>query len=236
MKKISFLLLFVTLLNCFVTQAYAGTLININFKKNSLAGNNYTGIAQSPSSGTYWNNLYTFNDTSVALKNSLNVNTSATVSYVFDSKPYGVTTLPATNLMNSYLDTGINKTGTMSFSGLTNGYYNVYVYSQGVTGTTTSSLNVSVNGTVYSTSNTSSSLTTFQLNKNYLVIPVSVTKGTLVMDYYGSATTSGYLNGLQLDYVAALPEPGSLMLLGVGGMIILVFLRLRSKDSMVSPS
>lgn len=243
MKKILLGILATTLLSVNPIAYGANELININF------GVNYTGVAATGQAGDQWNNLPAgslddYHDGyggtgSIALKNSLGGASGATLTtWQFDG--FTSITYNTENAFYNHVGSGLMKgydyvnvaadPGLLTVSGLAPGAYNIYVYSQSEKDTTTPPMAITINGTIYtkplSGMNTHS---TFINGTNYYVYPVTISSGqNLSMIFVNSSTENAKaaINGLQ---IAAVPEPSSVALLGVGGIFILGLFKMRAK-------
>jgi|APHig6443718053_1056840.scaffolds.fasta_scaffold01557_13 hypothetical protein len=229
MKKIKITGLFLALgmgLSGSSLYAATGDLININF------GSGYeSGAAYSEGEELSWNeeSRPSGNDTSVY---SAEGDRLSGVIFSWASDGYTVlntsTFTSAPYLMDSYIYT-TNKQGSFSFSGLSEGTYTLYIYSQSeLSG---QALSVSIAGTAYSTTLSNASSTTFISGQNYLVIEnLTVSEaGTLTVSYGGTGTD--VINGVQLlqtSDASAVPEPASIVLLGIGGALAAGYMKKRA--------
>ncbi len=126
---------------------------------------------------------------------------------------------PDTALFTGYLLTDNFHTGAFHITGLDSGTYDLYVYSQRETGQTTN-LNLTVNGVDASLLNKSNStLTELTLNENYVKRSVTVGSDGQLNFVVGQLGSNSYINGFQLYHSSSTPEPASLVLLGVGGLL-----------------
>jgi len=142
---------------------------------------------------------------------------------------------PDTNLMKGFATTDATHTGSFNFTSLAQGYYNVYVYSQNTTGLT-SKVNMTATTAGHSYTFTINNLTSTQtaltptpdVNGNWIMQTVYVGADKKLSMAVGNNTL---INGMQIEStIAAVPEPGSVILLGVGGVFVLGLMKLRSKD------
>lgn len=229
MKKIKITGLFLALgmgLSGGSLYAATGDLININF------GSGYeSGAAYSGGENLSWNeeSRPSGKDTSVY---SAEGDLLSGVIFSWTSDGYTVldtsTFTSAPYLMDSYIYT-TNRQGSFTFSGLSEGTYTLYIYTQSeLSG---QALSVTIAGTVYSTTLSNASSTTLISGQNYLVIEnLTVSEaGTLTVSYGGTGTD--VINGVQLlqtSDASAVPEPASIVLLGIGGALAAGYMKKRA--------
>ena len=217
---------------------WAGQLVNIDF--NGADANNTppgpgptaTGAAVIGSAGDAWNGLNFNSGTVNGLLNSTGSSTSVDVSWnSTGSWNAGGSPAPNTALMQDYLYQ-IGGGGTANLSGLIpNAAYNLYLYTQNndsngrqtdftVTGATT----------VTGSSGVGSQLETAWVNGTNYTEFVGVhpdAAGHISIAFAGHGGGEGDFNGLQLSTNA--PEPGTLLLAGLGAAGLLVVARRRRK-------
>lgn len=254
MKKISLCLLATVLLG-FNRVAYgAGRLININF------GEYYNGAAATGKSGDQWNNLkgsdlrdYNYDRFErdddltpidlISSKGGLPVAQMTAwhfdgISNIDPSVNAFVeegTSLPGYGLMTNYNyeNGGDADESYITISGLAAGTYKVYVYSQSELETINPKTVVTVNDievfTIPEVENTESS---FVLGKNYYTTEISLVSGENLRIGFTNTSdeelSKAAINGIQIE---AVPEPGVVMLLGVGALFSLFTMREKSVSS-----
>jgi hypothetical protein len=230
MKKLIFLLS-ALLVMCFTgIQGYAapGDLINIKLGGSPSYDN---GAAINDLGNQYWNSFAATDQATWAplFKSNLTLS-GASIEYNMT----GTKGLDATGtafpdggidtpLMRGYVSTDNFNTGTLDIQGLTAGTYTVYVYSQ-IDKNQTSSLNMTANGVNFTLTN-NGSLTSLTQNQNWVSKNVVVASNGLLNV---SFATNNQINGMQI--LEAVPEPGSIVLLGMGGIFVLGLKKLRSKE------
>jgi hypothetical protein len=248
MKKLRRVASIATLFMLFFGRAHAAQLINMNFI--SLDGAPMIGPAVAGSVGDYY-----WNETPTA--SLADYNTSYATPPLDPTTPFRLTDSTGT-LSNVYV-TGFsfndsNQTGVGAFDStpyaslmtgfvLANGYmnltgleknasYNLYVYSQTNIDTATSPLTINANGAEFSTSGNDGTPNTFQsgANGNYIVHTVTTDASGNLNLVFSSASANAAINGLQIQ---AVPEPQSVMLLGVGGVLVFAYLRLKTNESII---
>lgn len=225
-------------------------IINLNFgvatPEGQLVGagkQNWNLIHETPASA------FPLSDTISNLSDSKGVSTNVGLSWldmsyekitnsVFESTPYAA-------LMRSYVFSDVGQTTSMRFFGLSSGTYDLYVYSQSDISGQQLQMNVasSAGANMQATTAVSeSSITTLSQPQNYLKFSNLVVNGNgwIDMTFTGVGIEDGYgvINGLQLTYtadVSAVPEPGSMVLLGIGGLWIF-YMRDRKTAGSAAPS
>lgn len=237
------------LLSMMITgNANAFGLISLNF------GPSYNGLAAvgAPlgSASDFWNNvdspgLEDYNmdndrdyDASLDMLDSKEEATGVSLTayyaqhlnYILDSK----SSFPGNALMNSYAQAVPGDVGIVEFTGLTPGSYRVYVYSQNENNEPNNAVQITANTVNFSTVASDGLRNYFESPYNYAAATVIVGNDTkLLMTFSGlSATTQGDVNGIQIasmKSIEAVPEPGSVMLLGVGGILVFWFMNLKAR-------
>ncbi|WP_167599354.1 PEP-CTERM sorting domain-containing protein [Chlorobaculum sp. 24CR] len=228
MKRLTALLM-VLIVMCFASdQADAETsLINIQFGR-GLPENIYYGggvVNTDPTLNLTWNQvndtyydpfqlLYSDGDESNAY---LSVDVSGEVKQVSSSSSAIVDTDPTKKLMLGHLSSDADYYASMTITGLKPGLYNIYIYSQGVLNVPSElSATATVTGGSYNIHLESDGLTPSLLEgTNWLMLPVVISDGNFSMSV--NDLTIGTLNGVQIE---AVPEPGSVILVGIGGIIV----------------
>lgn len=234
MKKLLSLLFVAGML--WSNQALAAvSYINVNYT--IIGGGDYTGAAVIGEATDIWNTIGLGRDTSgggiIQTNNNLvdvkgdNTGVSVVTTGVASdtggwSGSYGFDVTPYAGLMNGYLFTnGSNPTdsyGTITFSGLSASTpYDVYLYSQGDSATGGRQLGVTVNGTSYTTYSSVADASAFIEGQNYLLIHATTDASGDLAIGYNQAALEANINGIQ---IAAVPEPGTIVLLGVGGLAV----------------
>jgi len=148
-------------------------------------------------------------------------------------------------LMRGGLSINAGQSGYFKFQGLSSGTYDIYIYSEAqkgvpstinmnvITSVGTYGINFSNDSTLKSlTEATSANLYNGNWIKKTVVINTAVTGqglNNLVLNVNGTSGAS-MINGIQLQYVGAVPEPDSVILFGVGGVFVLGLMRIRAKD------
>ena len=237
-------MLWIALLSMMIaSKAMAYELINLNF------GPAYTGMAAvgAPvgSSSDFWNyvdypGLEDYNvendydpENSLSLldaqKKATGVSLTAYEAQHLNHIIVSETAFPGNTLMNSYAQAAPGNTGIINFTGLTPGTYKIYVYSQNENNEINNAVLITANSVSFSTVTSDGLRNTYESPYNYAVATVTVGADTnLSMTFKGYGTGQGDVNGIQIVPIEAVPEPGSVILVGIGG-IILARIKSRSK-------
>ena len=217
-------------------------LWNLQFAKKTSKPVPYTGAAITGDPGDYWNmdngavNL-TLVDSQKKNAISLNITqpganlTSLTVNKLSQNAFTG----DYNNLMGGYLSTNVLQ--TMTFSGLAaNKEYGMFVYSQGSSlknaATNGQELKITASGITATTNPMAGGTSSFVEGLNYLQLNVfSDANGVLKVDFSPGLdvkNSSAMINAIQLSSTAHAPEPASMVLLSVGGLLAAGKLRRKS--------
>jgi hypothetical protein len=236
MKKINsiFITIAATCICCNSAYAGVGDVINIRLG-GPITPTFYTnGAAIDDVSGQKWNIIRTTTTTLPITAGPLNFsnNLPSTVSgtyYIDGNIGFVGSSITGVDqpLMRGYLKPVTD--AYCLFNGLLPGTYKIYVYSLNLTATTQGghiyNFNLSSSGTLKSLTE-KTALTT--LDNNWMMQSVVVgSDGKLNM----TLGANSVLNGLQLVQTTSMvPEPGSIALIGVGGVIFIGISKKRKKD------
>ncbi len=231
-----------TLIAAGVPKEAKAVLWNLQFAKKTSQPNVYTGAAITGNPGDYWN-LDT-GGVNLSLKDSQKTNaisleitqpgavlTSLTVNKLSQTAFTG----DYSKLMGGYVSTNVLQ--TMTFSGLTaNKEYGLFVYSQGSSlhSSTTNGqeLKITAAGITKTTAPMAGGTPNFVEGLNYLQLNVfSDANGVLKVDFspgLDANNSFAMINAIQLSSTAHAPEPASMVLLSVGGLLAAGKLRKKS--------
>lgn len=217
-----------------VVHAAAGDMINVDVQGSTYDGsgpiltNGYDYYPYSLASASGESNKRYYLIHADGSDDSIRLTYTTDASTAIRSVSGGSSSLSGTSyaaLFDGYMTA--TSTRTISFTGLDpNANYEMVVYSQGETGRTTT---LQINGTTVLT-NTNSTATTLQSGVNYALISTGLSSdsnGALSFTYLGQ------ISGFQLKELSAAPEPASMVLLGVGG-VLAAAAKLRRKPGDVS--
>jgi hypothetical protein len=218
--------------------ASAAELINIQF--GGVA--EYTGAAMGGGGSTeFWNYAGRPGGTLNALKTSTLGSTSINFSWNSDALTttgLSAFTGAANNLMSGYIYSSTND-DFFSFAGLQSGAtYDLYVYSQtehsqGNNYGNGQNLSITIDGHLYDSALTSVGTSTgFIANQNYKIYRFKALGTGAYIHYDGDPHgTRGAVNGIQLTQVpnSAVPEPASMLLIGIGSMVTAYRLKKKSE-------
>jgi hypothetical protein len=209
------------------------TLINIDYV-DPWSLKTFRGEAIAGTSGDYWNMVTDYSGEAVLnLKNSQENTTTVSISTQVQMAPNpfnsgsGFSGTTNENLMNSFIFSNDGATRTITFGGLNaDSSYALYLYTQGDDLSSGDKLGVSVNGVSYVTDLSDGSASSFIMNQNYLQIDaLTDSAGNLVINYWRVAGQAN-INGIQLS--SPVPEPASIVLLGVGSIAVAMAKRRKS--------
>lgn len=236
MKKLTVLLTALCLMGLTSQGLCATDLINIQFNNGTPIYNNGAAVNDETQ---VWNQITTAAGEYDNLKYS--DNTSSAVYILMDANDL-FSTLSSVhdidgNLMNSYCAFGAPGYGygdKITIAGLSAGQYKVYVYSQGVDDTTELNMSATGNDGLTSQDYLLSPLgdeTSLIQGKNWQVRTIDVDgNGTITMSFKSDAELlTSVVNGIQIQ---AVPEPGSMVLLGVGGVLALSRVRRKAENDL----
>jgi hypothetical protein len=240
MKKLKRVASIATLIMMFFGRAYAAQLININLITDGGAA--MTGAAAIGTAGDIWNespvgSLTDFNDmvgidpntTPFNLVNSSGLDSGVTLDAFF----FGTSNLSSTSfvdgagkqLMQGY----VLGSGYMTLSGLgANQSYVLYVYSQAETGVANTSSTLTAGSVSFDTPINNGNASTFIKGVNYTSHIVTADSAGSLTVTVSTLNANSAINGFQIQ---AVPEPKSVMLLGVGGVLVFAYFRLKSNES-----
>lgn len=205
---------------CLGGVAQASVIVDVQFS-NSTSAPVQVGPAVVGAALDQWNLLTDRNGTTVPLKNTSGGASGITLTWTSDGNAQaegvfvanGFWTTPYKNLMAGYLyESG---SANISFSGLTaNAAFDLYIYTEGDSGSTGRRLSVTVNSTTTITAPAVATANTFISGQNYLYLPgVTASGGGVLNIAYSPSVGEANINGLQLE---GIPEPSSSILLCLG--------------------
>jgi hypothetical protein len=229
MKKRTMLLMVLAAM-CFASkEANADSLINIQF---GYGEHPYEGGgAANNDTGRYWNLIDDYSYTGATLQYSNGDDSPVTYDFFLDGQLVGITPgnslfeqddIEQQSLMLGYAKNTLSdplepSNATITLYGLTPGTYEIYIYSQAEKNTKSELYaTAKTSGVVYSIEmDTDGKAEQLEVNNNWMKATVAITDGTLTMSV--NPGTVGLWNGFQIQPV---PEPNSVILLGVGGLIL----------------
>ncbi len=229
MKKITYSLLVFATTSLFSGSAHA-ELYNIQFNNKAPLIKVYSGDALAPGSASeYWNQggLSTIETHSIldsgGINNGVQVNFGggSFVTISDASNAFGSTTYK--DMMDSYIATTAPL--TMTFTNLTHGgTYELYVYTHAPKAGYGAVLDINGQNTTASTSGNETSFN----SSNYEKVKLTADNTGKLSFTWGPASGSsrGVINALQLSGPA--PEPSSVALMGIGGLLLVAFQLKRS--------
>jgi hypothetical protein len=212
-------------------------LINVNYNGGGDAPLESTLSGPAGGLGTTWNSVTTVN--TGALNDSTGAATTVTVGTNYSDIKLGSQTAGTLPVLRSFMDVFSRpNNNTVTINGLASGgVYDIWILSyRDISTTATTERNVGTWATTNTTTSSSSQAinsqasspggTAFQEGYNYVLFSnVEATTGGVISftaqgEGFGSPQTTAsrrvHLNGLQIQQV---PEPGSLALLAIGGLL-----------------
>lgn len=205
--------------------AQAGTILDVQF-----AGSGYTGAAVVGSPGDYWNSEGARGTGQVLLDPS-DEPTDMTLTWSTSRTWAGYNGFASTSyaaLMAGYLFNGSADPVTITLAGLTpNAGFDLYIYSEGDTGSDLRTMHVNANGVTADTTETDYTANSFILGQNYLELAVVADGNGQLAIAFNPTSQENFeadLNAFQLTSagsVSGVPEPSMLGLLaaGLAGMV-----------------
>jgi hypothetical protein len=193
-------------------------LIDVQFGRSP--GDQYSGRAVVGSGGDHWNDFLSSSGVARALETTSGAASGVSLTYsaqgnydvggntAFNSTPYA-------KLMRTFLYT--NRSMTLTFSGLVaGGTYDLYIYGQSDGNSGNYGGVVTGNGTSQTAYQSTDS--SFVLGRNYVeFVGVANGGGQLsIVDAVADGRSQTMINGMQLQTAAAVPEPATMTLLGLG--------------------
>ena len=209
-------------------------IFNIEFGTKGFTGN--TGVVTGDTQATeYWNpaagkptNNLQLKDSHGNYASSPGVGVSYTLSGISNINPVDNSFSGGSDatLMSSYIYSVLpNK--TLTFSGLVAGHtYGLYVFSQAASKSSGQQLTINTNfGVTATTDKSIGSTSSFSEGLNYLAVNVIAdNQGKIGITYapfiISGTTNQGDINGIVLSSTAHAPEPATLVLLSIGGMLV----------------
>ncbi len=224
-------------------------LVNVQFGGDT----NYVGKGVIGGSTDFWNQSLDAVQ-QLSLKDSGGINNSGVVVYWSEditsigNTTNGFETKTQENLMGGYIYTSdptvysapdVN-TNKIRFSGLDRStQYDLYVYTQGEKATSGERLTISgdqltAEGGVHSITSRASvgTASNFISGQNYLLLKATTDANGDLLINYSSAAGRGVINGIQLS--SAVPESSTIVLMGIGGLLLVVRLRKSSLSTVFS--
>lgn len=247
MKK-TVLLLTSIIVMCFSREpVYAGNLINIQLGNLSTLYTDGAAINDGSQTWTQFNRNGTRTYTNLKYSD----NTASTVSVTESMSTTGswvptvtsFTNVTDLTLMRGALSTGATASGYFYFNGLTSGIYDIYIYSQGKTADPVKNIDINVvtsdgaKSIKFTNDNTASALkeatssTAGNWYKQTVIVDTAVAGyGTGNNNLIFTMGSNQLINGIQLQYVGPVPvpEPDSVLLLGIGGVFFFGLMRSRA--------
>ena len=199
----------------------------------------YTGAAVTGGASDYWN--LNKGNSIMHLKDSSDLNTDVNLTFTkgdakstteksaslknisinkIDITENAFKKLIYENLMSGYTSTGSLK--TMTFTGLEkNKEYGLFVYTQGSVESKAQELTITATGsqTVTEKTNPNSQISTLIDGQNYIQMNAFSDGAGVLKVSYSSINDTAIINAIQLSSTAHAPEPASMVLLSVGGLL-----------------
>lgn len=243
MKKRTVLLMALASM-CFTSkQVLADSLINIQFGYGDFLYKG--GGAANNDTGRWWNLIDEYDYTGVTLQYSDGNDSPVTFDFHLNGEQVGISrsysafepddpdqqSLMLGYATNAPSDPSEPSNATMTLYGLSPGFYEIYIYSQAEINTDSELYaTATTSGQVYSIEmGTDGTAEQLEVNNNWMKATVAITDGTLTMSVVPG--TVGIWNGFQIQPV---PEPNSVILLGIGGLVLFGRLKQKTKGDCTS--